>query len=626
MSLTTNELLGASDCAATVNSLAVPVRVVDATTTADEVDALFRADPGLRCLAVRPAVGTLGLLTRDRFQTWMAGPLGYGRVLHARRSVAPIVDVDPVVVPAGTSVTAVARLVLARGGPDPQVTEVLVVDPGEAPRRVGVAEIFRSLAAQLSAKVLTDPLTGLPNRQHVLLHLQGEVARPEPGTRVVVVFVDLDGFKSFNDGYGHGVGDRVLETVGRRLREFCGPGTLPARLGGDEFAIVTRTPAADPLRGARDLADALQQCLFRTVEVGRLVLPGRASIGIAVAGDRLMEGAAPVAADDPRVVGAADLLLREADLAMYRAKSAGGSGCAIVTDAGSSAVRAPFTADRAELARAVAERQFVVHYQPIVTLPVRALASVEALVRWRHPAQGLLRPDRFLDAVADAGFSTELDRHVLGESIRQAARWRRELGPDAPPHVNVNISRPGLSDPEMVADVLRMLAEHDVPASVLRLEIPESATVEHLRSARRNLDAWRAAGVGLTLDDLGAGASTLHHLTDLALDGVKIDRRFVAGLPEDARDAAVVRALLGLAFSTRLAITAEGVETAAQLAALTTLADGRPAFVQGHLIARPGPADDLGLPWPRGVWPAPTAGCAARAPVGARPVVRTGPL
>lgn len=596
-------MLPGTDVPRTIGAMGRPVAVIDAGEAAARVDALFRADETLVCVAVHSPDGTptWGLVTRTRFGHQMTGPLGYGRLLHATKPVAALTDWSPLVVTADRDVTDVAREVLDRDQePGHPVDHVLVTDPRGADRgvtRVDVADLFRVLSAQLAAKALTDPLTGLANRDHFLQHLQRLCHHRSPGRPLAVLYIDLDSFKAVNDGHGHGVGDAVLQVVADRLQSCCGPGDLAARLGGDEFALIAHLPHDDARDlttldqtfldlAAADLGRRVQAGLRGAICVDGLELPARASIGLAVA--------ARTGAD-------LDALLREADLAMYRAKSVGGDRVEVVTDVGTRPAPETFVPDRRELQNAVDDGQFEVFYQPIVGLTDRRLASVEALVRWNHPRRGLLAPAAFLDAVDAAGFAAVLDAHVLTLALTRFDRWRRELGAHAPTCINVNVSVQALLHPDLTRTLLGALAAAALPPQVLRLELPEGATSLQLDTVKEPLSRLRSAGVRLTLDDLGAGASTLHHLTALALDGVKIDRRFIAGMVQEERDAAVVRMLVDLAVGTGLAVTAEGVETPEQLHLLTTLAQGRTVFVQGHLLGRPVPADALPLPWPGGL-------------------------
>ncbi|WP_432486003.1 putative bifunctional diguanylate cyclase/phosphodiesterase [Kineococcus esterisolvens] len=580
-------LIGGAETS-TLAALASPVTVIDSTTSCQDVDELFRADEHLGCLAVHgDGPGrSLGLVSRVPFQHLMSGRLGYGKLLNTRRPVLALTDWSPLVVHAATGVAEVARQVLDRGSSQ-RFSEVLVADPGAPLRQVSVTDVFRALSGELATKALTDALTGLANRDHFLQRLQQCCTAPDVRRRLALVYVDMDGFKAFNDGHGHGVGDLVLQVVADRLRGCFHPGDLVARLGGDEFAAVVQLPAGVPVGpAARQLGERVRACLSGTISLSSIVLPGRASVGVAVAGSVLADG---------------ETLLREADLAMYRAKAAGGGRVELVTDVGSTAPREQFAPDRRELQRAVDEGEFLVHYQPIVEVGTGRLASVEALVRWQHPRRGLLAPGAFLGAVADAGFAANLDLHVLEVALAQFSRWQRNLGRAAPRAVNVNVSVQGLLHPRLAPAVLDALSRAGLDPAVLRVELPEAATTTQLDVVRGALGTLRAAGVRLTLDDLGAGASSLHHLTGLTLDGVKIDRRFIAGLLDDERDAAVVVMLLELAHSTGIAVTAEGVETRPQLEALQEMARGRPTFVQGHLISRPVAAEEIALPWSGGL-------------------------
>ncbi|MCI2237312.1 EAL domain-containing protein [Paenibacillus sp. TRM 82003] len=580
-------LIGGAEAPA-LGALASPVTVIEAGTTCRDVDELFRADEHLGCLAVHGGAPhrRLGLVSRARFQHLMSGRLGYGRLLNARRPVSELTDWSPLVVHADTGVAEVARQVLDRSWSQ-RFSEVLVRDPGAPLRQVSVTDVFRALSGELANKALTDALTGLANREHFMQRLEQCCAEPDVQHRLALVYVDLDGFKALNDGHGHGVGDQVLQVVADRLRGCFRSDDLVARLGGDEFAAIAQLPAGVPVApAARHLGERVRACLSGTISLGPLVLPGRASIGMAVAGSVLADG---------------EVLLREADSAMYRAKAVGGGRVELITSVGTTAPQENFTPDRRELQRAVDGGEFLVHYQPIVEASTGRLASVEALVRWQHPRRGLLAPGAFLEAVTDAGFAANLDLHVLEVALAQFSRWRHGLGRAAPRAVNVNVSVQGLLHPGLAPTVLDALSRAGLDPAVLRVELPEAATTAQLDVAGGALETLRDAGVRLTLDDLGAGASTLHHLTGLTLDGVKIDRRFVAGLLDDERDAAVVAMLLELAHTTGIAVTAEGVENRSQLEALQRMARGRPTFVQGYLISRPVAAEQLALPWSDGL-------------------------
>lgn len=579
-----------ADPVACVDDLGQPLRSVPSATPCWQVDEAFRADPELLCLAVtddgedgRPDVDGAagaptapGLLSRAAFLSAMSGRFGYGRSLHAQRPVGQLADRDVLVLDARTGVPRAAELLLARER-SRRFSEVLVRRPDGDLRLLEAEHVFRALSAQLAVEALTDPLTGLANRAHFLRRLD-EVCAGTGGA--VVAFVDLDGFKAVNDSSGHATGDQLLRCTADRLRGCAGPQAVVARLGGDEFAVLV--PDATPADGQR-LAAGLQAALARPHELGGRVLPGRASAGVAVCAALPAEPSA---------------LLHEADLAAYRAKQAGGQRSEVV-DASWCSAAAPVSPDRRAFEAAAAAGQLEVHYQPIVAVADGSVRSLEALVRWRHPERGLLAPADFLDDVAAAGYSADLDVHVLRTALAQRARWVAGHGDAVPDHLNVNLSVAGLLCPELPAVVARELAHADVPSRALRLELPEVATAAHLRAAQPALRALRALGVAITLDDVGSGAAGLSHLSELHVDGLKIDRRFVEQAVDDVRSAVVVRTLVELGHGLGVPVTAEGVRSSEHLDLLRQLAPGRCLLAQGSAVSEPLHPDDVPALWAR---------------------------
>ncbi|MCY1136726.1 EAL domain-containing protein [Actinoplanes sp. Pm04-4] len=424
----------------------------------------------------------------------------------------------------------------------------------------------RTIQDRLSHDATHDALTGLANRVLFAERIARSTAGP-PDHRFSVVLIDLDDFKTVNDTLGHHVGDDLLVAVAERMVASVRPVDTVARLGGDEFAVLFEDLGGDHVdRALRRIAEAL----LIPVEADGQLLSVRASFGVA-------EGRA---GDDP-----ADLM-RHADIAMYEAKARGEGGHQrYVTGMESRA--AERSRRHAELRRAVAEDQFVLHYQPVVTLPEGSMAGAEALVRWQHPDRGLLGPGEFIEAAEETGLIVPLGRWVLREAVRQAAAWRTELGEAAPRTVSVNASPRQLQDPDFAAEVAGALAEAGLPAAGLTVEITESTAVGG-GATQTNLAAVREMGVRVALDDFGTGASTLSLLVDCPVDQIKLDRSFV---PEPGRDA-IARAVLQLAQAMDVEAVAEGVETPEQAARLTEMGYRR---AQGYHFARPMPADRLSV-------------------------------
>jgi diguanylate cyclase (GGDEF)-like protein/PAS domain S-box-containing protein len=424
----------------------------------------------------------------------------------------------------------------------------------------------RALEAELTRQAFEDSLTGLANRARLRAGVEGALARAEPGQQPAVLLVDLDNFKHVNDSLGHAAGDRLLaEVAGRLLNATRGSDTV-ARLGGDEFAVL--------LGGVRGDDEA-------TLVAGRVVAALRtpfplqgheirlgASVGIAVA----------AAGDAP------DDLLRNADLALYRAKAQGKGGHALFAPEMHAAAVERLELE-SELRRAVDEQQLVLHYQPVVDLASRGAVGVEALVRWRHPERGMVSPAAFVPLAEATGLIVPLGRWVLAEACRAAAAWNAERAPGAAPlSVAVNVSGRQLQDPGLLEDVTAALDASALPAACLVVEVTESMLLDNLEAACGRLEALRALGVRVSLDDFGTGYSSLAYLQRLPVDVLKIDRAFTSQVAAGGRSAAFARAVLTFAGALGLRTVAEGVETEAQHDELRALGCD---LGQGFLYARP---------------------------------------
>ena len=421
-------------------------------------------------------------------------------------------------------------------------------------------------------EVAVDPLTELPDRSTLLRLAAEAVAAAGPENPLSVLVIDLDRFKDVNDSLGHAVGDHLLAEVGPRLRAALRPTDTIARLGGDEFAVLLPTAGED---GARMVAERLAETLDAPFEVDGIQLHVEASIGIAVSHrDRR--------AETTMVEG----LLREADIAMYRAKD---EGSVIVRfdpdrDVGQGRSRLELSA---RLRRALADDELVLHYQPAVDVFEGRLAGVEALVRWQHPERGLLLPGVFLPLAESTGLIVPLSRIVLSTAVIQAAEWNRQ---GRPVQIAVNLSPRWLQHSDIPQIVTDLLEQHDVPPELLRLEITESVVLAHPEYALNQLEQLRDMGIGLSLDDFGTGYSSMTHLRKLPVDELKVDRGFVHAMTTSPKDAVIVRAAIELGHNLGMDVVAEGIEDADTLAEVVAAGC---SLAQGYYFSKALPPDEL---------------------------------
>jgi diguanylate cyclase (GGDEF)-like protein len=413
---------------------------------------------------------------------------------------------------------------------------------------------------------LHDALTGLANRTLLADRLAVSLGRArESGRRVAVLVVDVDHFKTVNDAHGHGLGDAMLVATAERLRATQRPGDTVARLGGDEFVLVVED-VADEL-AANSLAARVTALLDEPYEIDGRTLRTTVSIGVAVS------------TEDADV----ESLLRDADIAMYRAKALGRARTELFDGAMRERLVARVRVAR-ELSRALDEDELVLHYQPIVSLHDGDVVSVEALVRWQHPTQGLVGPESFVEVAEQSGAILAVGRHVLRAACEDAARWNRLHSDRQPIGVSVNVSPLQLNDGRLVEHVGDSLRASGIPASQLCLEITESVLLDGDPAQMAQLAELRDMGVRFLLDDFGTGYASLAYLQRIELHAIKLDRTFVAGLGVNLRDTAIVTAVTQMARGLGLQLVAEGIETRSQVAALQAL--GCP-LGQGFFFARP---------------------------------------
>ena len=457
--------------------------------------------------------------------------------------------------------------------------------PMLAARLAGIAIDRRGWIAELEHQSNHDALTGLLNRRAFVAELE-RLLEPSPSSlaaEVALLFIDLDRFKVVNDTHGHDVGDVVLREAGLRLADAARDATndhaVVARLGGDEF-VVAWGPCFDAAE-AIHVAERLRYELDRVLSVGPIRVTPRVSIGVALA----------AAIAGPSTPPSADLLLRNADAALNRAKADGRNRWVFYDDALRQS-HLERRATEADLERAIERGELRVFFQPVVALGTNRLAGIEALVRWEHPLRGLLPPAAFIDVAEDAGLVTGIDEQVLDGALPIVERWNasraeRELDPLT---LWVNLSAHHLMQPDAVDHILRRVEAGAIVRSPLGVELTESALLADPVAAAGLLARLRGAGIGVAIDDFGTGYSSLAALRTLPATHLKIDRRFVNGLLTDSRDRAIVEATLQLGHAFGLGVTAEGVETPDQADELTRLGCD---LAQGFLYGRPVPAEAL---------------------------------
>jgi diguanylate cyclase (GGDEF)-like protein/PAS domain S-box-containing protein len=425
--------------------------------------------------------------------------------------------------------------------------------------------------SRLNDLAYNDQLTALPNRSSFVEQLTQEMSRSTArGTRIAIMFLDLDRFKDINDTLGHAIGDRVLQTIGSRLQTIIAGEGRVARMGGDEFILMfSDDPSLDWLAS---VAERIVERVDEPVEIDGYEQFVTTSIGIALFPDHGLD---------------ADTLIKHADVAMYRAKERGRNTYQFFTPELNASLRLRLSQEKS-LRRALENEEFVVYYQPQIELSTGRLVCLEALVRWVNPTLGLVPPNDFIPSAELSGLIVPLGDWILETACRQVAQWQRSGHPDL--RLAVNLSARQFHQNKLADKVRTMVENSGIAPGSLELEITESVAMNEAQQSVTIMEQLRDSGIRLSVDDFGTGYSSLGYLRRFPLHSVKIDQSFVRDIMTEPDDATIVRTVIGMAHSLGLEVVAEGVENVDQLSFLEALHCDR---VQGYYFARPASAAAL---------------------------------
>ena len=413
-----------------------------------------------------------------------------------------------------------------------------------------------------------DVLTGLPNRALFMDHLKLSVERGKrrDDRLFAVLFLDLDRFKIINDSLGHMVGDQLLVGIARRLETCLRPGDTVARLGGDEFTVLLEDLAN--VTEAIDVAERLQQALALPFNLNGHEVFTTVSIGIALSSTGY---------ERPEEV------LRDADTAMYRAKVLGKARHEVF-DKTMHTFAMNLLQMETDLRRAIERKEFVLHYQPIVSLETGTISGFEALIRWQHPERGFVSPDEFISIAEETGLIIPIGQWVLEEACRQIRDWQKQFPQYPPLQISVNLSSKQFVNSDLIDQIRKVIEETGIDPYSLKLEITESMVMENFDSAIEMLQQLRKLGIELSIDDFGTGYSSLSYLHRFPISTLKIDRSFVSCMNDNSENGEIVRTIVMLARSLKMNVVAEGVENKEQLAQLAAL---ECEYGQGYYFSRP---------------------------------------
>jgi diguanylate cyclase (GGDEF)-like protein/PAS domain S-box-containing protein len=422
-----------------------------------------------------------------------------------------------------------------------------------------------------------DQLTGLPNRLYLAANLPRDLEEAKQGgSMLAVLFLDLDHFKHVNDSRGHETGDKLLKTVAQRVRATVRAQDVVVRMGGDEFVVILKS--VTHTGQVSETAERINEALNAPMVVDGRTLVTTVSIGVAVY---------------PQDGADMGELLRHSDTAMYQAKDRGRNNFQLFSPGMDRRLKERIAIE-SSLRTALQSRQLDVHYQPIVDIESHRVVALEALLRWKHPSHGYVRPERFVSVAEEAGLIVPIGEFVLQRLIEDAVRWRQAGGTLVP--IAFNVSAVQLQRSNLAENIARLTRKYGLEPSLLQVELTESAVFER-REARNHetgqdvVASLRELGVRIAIDDFGIGYSSLSYLKRWRVDALKIDRSFVRDLVTDPSDLAIVSAIIAMARHLNIEVVAEGIEGWQQLEKLRQLGC---TYAQGYLFARPAPAQDCG--------------------------------
>lgn len=563
--LSMNLQLPGSDAQNQIAQLARVCPIYPVDTMLQEILAIFHNNENLRTLVLTDQDIPVGLINRNMLNELFSKP--FTKELYGNCPVSDFMRVNPLIVATHTTVDDLTRIIVEDKTSAMQDGFILIEDGSCV--GVGYGQDLLQLVSERKQEHLFqlahfDPLTGLSNRLMFLDRLEHACLRAgRTGERMALMFIDLDRFKSVNDTLGHAAGDELLIKVSRRLTQTIRKTDGVARLGGDEFTVLLENVQNEAK--TIEIANKLIEALRAPLQIHDLEVTVTASIGISFF---------PGHASGP------EELQRNADVAMYHAKTDGKDRCAVFNRHMLVQSRANLSLEE-QLRKAFSRGEFRVHYQPQIDLHSGRIVGVESLLRWDQPDHGLVGPDDFLDLADRLGLMEEIGLFVLNETADQVSDWNARFDIELAASINVTFSQ--LGSPRLLGMIRKVLSQSGIDPQKLTLELTEQAIMKSPESAQKAIADVKELGIRIAIDDFGTGYSSLGYLLDLPIDILKIDQVFIQGIERGDKAQCLARAILAMARSLNMTVVAEGVETEMQR---DFLAQHGCQFVQGFLFSR----------------------------------------